>query len=136
MKKLILLFFALFIGAGVFAQEVVPDDPAIPGLSFEGIFGTFAALVAAIPVIVQILRNVIFKTASGLVMQVISWIIGLLVALAGWYFKLGFLDGISVWMALAYGAGACLAANGIFDTGIVSLIIDSLFKLFKTKKEA
>jgi hypothetical protein len=92
----------------------------------DGIFGTFFALVAFIPVAVQFLRRFLFPKATGLGIQIFSWVAGLIITMAGWLLNLGFLDGLSIWMALLYGAGASLAANGIFDTGLITAI----FKLF------
>jgi hypothetical protein len=134
--KLLFSFFSLLMlfmcsVCDVSAQSVDPSTP--PGIPLDGIFATFLTLVAFIPVAVQFLRNVLFKGASGLVMQILSWAIGLVITGVGWGLNIGFLAELSVWQALIYGAGACLAANGVFDTGIVSTIIDGIFKLFKPK---
>lgn len=147
MKKLKLII-SLLVFVGGFAFAIPPDvsasdTGAILSLSQDGqtsgagmlesIFATFLALVAFIPVAVQFLRNVLFKNASGLVMQVISWVTGLVITLLGWWLNAGFLAELSMWQAMIYGAGACLASNGVFDTGMVSAIIDGIFKLFKSK---
>jgi len=107
------------------AQEAV----VIAAKSFDGIFETFLALVAFIPIVVQFLRRFILPNSSGLTAQIFSWAIGIAITMVGWLLKLGFLDGISIWIAFLYGAGACLAANGIFDTGIITTI----FGLFGKK---
>lgn len=95
----------------------------------DGIFETFFALAAFIPIAVQFLRKLIIPGVSGLWVQIFSWAIGLGITMLGWAFGLGFLSGLMWQQALMYGAGACLAANGIFDTGL----IESVFSLF-TKK--
>jgi len=98
--------------------------------TIDGVFETFFALVAFIPIAVQFLRKLIIPNAVGLSVQIFSWVIGILITLTGWLLKIGFLDGLSVWMAILYGAGACLAANGIFDTGLINM----LFGLFGKKQ--
>ena len=151
MKHLFLLFLALAFSICAFSQAV-PDpvtdssgvaleqqstggtgqDQAVTAeKTFDGIFETFFALVAFIPVAVQFLKKLIIPNAAGLSVQIFSWAIGIAITIAGWLLHLGFLDGLSFWIALLYGAGACLAANGIFDTGIITAI----FGLFGQKAQ-
>jgi hypothetical protein len=128
MKRLIfLLFLSLSFSVCMFSQPADPEvvTPQIP----SGIFETFLALVAFIPVVVEFLKRLIIPNATGFGVQIFSWTIGILITLAGWLLNLGFLNGLSWWMALLYGAGACLAANGIFDTGLITAI----FSLFGKK---
>jgi len=148
--KHLLLTLALIFSAHVFSQaafDSVPDNTAQivyqqyedsiaaqqqalnPVKTIDGIFETFFALVAFIPIAVQFLRRLIIPNVSGLSVQIFSWAIGIAITMAGWILHLGFLNGLSFWLALLYGAGACLAANGVFDTGIVTAI----FGLFGKK---
>lgn len=121
----------LAFSIAVFSQTVPEPDPPVPEVkTIDGIFETFFALVAFIPLAVQTLRRLVMPNAGGLGVQIFSWVVGLAVTLVGWWFHLGFLDGLSIWMALLYGTGACLAANGIFDTGIITAI----FSLFEKRK--
>ena len=43
-----------------------------------------------------------------------------------WLLNLGILETLSFWPAMAIGAGASLAANGVFDTGIVTALLKLL----------
>jgi hypothetical protein len=95
--------------------------------NIEDAFVTMAALIAFIPFVVQILRNWIMPDEGGLTVQIFSWSVGIVITLAGWLAGLGFLDGLLWWQAVLYGLGACLAANGIFDTGLIL----SVFSLFR-----
>jgi len=108
---------------------IASETPVLHLSAIEGIFSTFIALVAFIPIAVQYLRSRFMPNYSGIWIQVFSWVVGLIITLIGWILNLGFLDGLSVWLALLYGVGACLASNGIFDTGIIS----ALFKLVDKK---
>jgi len=101
------------------------EQPAIQ----DGIFSTFLALVAFIPVAVQFLRKRLIPNATSIWVQVFSWVVGIAITLSGWLLHLGFLDGLSIWLALLYAFGACLAANGLFDTGLIT----DLFGLFGKK---
>jgi hypothetical protein len=105
--------------------QVVYEQSAIP----DGIFSTFLALAAFIPVAAQFLRKRLIPNATGIWVQAFSWAVGIAVTLAGWLLHLGFLDGLSIWLALLYAFGACLAANGVFDTGLIT----ALFGLFGKK---
>lgn len=108
---------------------IASETPVLQLSAIEGIFSTFIALVAFIPIAVQYLRSRFIPDYSGIWVQVFSWVVGIIITLIGWILNLGFLDGLSVWLALLYGVGACLAANGIFDTGIIT----GLFKLVGKK---
>lgn len=140
---------SLIFSAGVFSQTAdVPDtgSPAVTAVAavetvspdnvLAGIFETFFALVAFIPIAVQFLRKLLFPNAAGIGIQIFSWVIGLIVTMAGWLLHLGFLDGMNIWAALLYGAGACLAANGVFDTGLITALFDALFKAIGIHKSA
>jgi|LSPZ01.1.fsa_nt_gi hypothetical protein len=124
-----------------YEQPAYPDDTSTaytppdtvleeaPANTVEGVFATFFALAAFIPIAVQFLRKLLIPDASGTGVQIFSWVTGLGITIAGWALHLGFLSDLSFWMALLYGAGACLAANGIFDTGLISAV----FGLFGKK---
>jgi len=93
-------------------------------------FETFAALVAIIPIVVEILKG-LFKPAPGLWTQVFSWVVGMLLTFGVWllgnFAGIGFLVNVPWWLMLLNGFGACLASNGVFDTGLVEWLL-GLFK--------
>lgn len=107
-----------------FEDGVVTTVQSPPESDFALNFATFASFVVLVNLSVQFLKN-LFK-AEKLVAQIISWLMGLILALIGWYFNLGFLSGLEIWLALLYGFGASLVSNGVFDTGLVSWFL-SLF---------
>lgn len=108
------------------AAQEAPSPPQVNPVVEA--FTTFAALVAVIPVVTEFLKKILsVKPGGGIWTQVLSWATGILLTLAGWLLDLGFLSGLSVYLALLYGAGASLAANGVFDTQIITAI----FGLFK-----
>lgn len=125
MKKFLIIVCALIlIVTGVYAQAVVESGP-----DYSSAFTTFAGLVAIIPFVVEGMKK-IFKSLSPIVIQIISWGTGITVTMFGWAFHLGFLIDLEWWQALLYGLGVSLAANGIFDTGLIEWIV----ALFTKKK--
>jgi hypothetical protein len=112
-----------------YAPAIVVEAPTISVQTIEGVFATFFALVAFIPIAVQFLRKLLIPDIGGIWAQIFSWTVGIGITLLGWAFHLGFLNELNIWLALLYGAGACLAANGVFDTGLISAI----FSLFRRK---
>lgn len=66
----------------------------------------------------------------SIVIQILSWIVGIGICMFGWWQHLGFLDDLDWYIALLYGLGSGLAANGIADTGLIQWIIG----LFASKK--
>ena len=111
-------------------EVITPEaDPSNQESPFSGIFETFFALVAFLPIAIQFLKKIIIPKVDGIWAQIFSWAIGIAITLAGWLLNFGFLDGLCFWLALLYGFGASLAANGVFTTGIVQAI----FGLFGKK---
>ena len=109
------------------AQTVAAD---VPATDYDAVFASLAAIVAVIPVVVEAVKALIPKLPSWAV-QVLSWVIGIAVCMFGWWQELGFLAGQEWYIALLYGLGSGLAANGVADTGLIQWII-GLF----TKKKA
>lgn len=117
----------LLIPVALFAQTGIDSS----GVNYDSAFATFVSLTAAIPVVVEFLKRLLGKTKAtpNWLVQVFSWIVGIILALVGWVFHLGFLAGIDWYWAIIYGFGATLAANGVADTKIIQWI----FSLFNKK---
>ena len=126
MKKfvcLLVLFLFAFVSA-TFAA-VTGDDGA--SVDYGSVFATFASLVAVIPFVTETLKG-LFRITQPIVSQVISWLVGALLAMFAWWLGLGFLDGTLWWVALIYGLAASLAANGVFDTGLIEWLVGLIIK--------
>jgi len=104
------------------AQVVTDTGTVTQQTDFNSIFASISALVAAIPVVVEIIKKLIPSMPSWAI-QLISWIVGIGITMFGWWMHLGFLDNLPWYLALAYGFGVSLAANGIADTGLVQWIV-------------
>lgn len=101
----------------------------VPATDYDAVFASLAAIVAVIPVVVEAVKALIPKLPSWAV-QVLSWVIGIAVCMFGWWQELGFLAGQEWYIALLYGLGSGIAANGVADTGLIQWIIG----LFAKKK--
>jgi hypothetical protein len=119
MKKS-LIYLALFIIAPLltFAQGTSFDS------GFMTMFTTFAAFTAAIPFVVEFIKK--FITLQGLAAQIVSWTIGIILAFAGYYFNIGIFEPFLWWQSLLFGIGASLAANGLFDTKLITTILNAI----------
>jgi hypothetical protein len=129
LKICMLMVIMLLPATLLFAQDgTTPSDPSS---LFESAFATFVGLVAAIPVVVEFFKNLFGKTKAtpDWVVLTLSWVVGIIMTMVGWYFNLGFLSGLTWYWALIYGFGASLAANGVADTKIIQWI----FTLFQKK---
>lgn len=106
------------------------------GIAYADAFTTFASLVAIIPVVFEFLKNLFGKTENtpNWIVQTLSWVTGLAIAMFGWYFNLGFLANIQWYWALIYGFGATLAANGVADTKILTWVFSLLKNIFSKNK--
>lgn len=124
----VILSFA--IGLPVLAQAV-PDASVETAGNYDAVFLSLSAIVAVIPLIVEIVKG-FFPRMEGIVTQIVSWVVGVGICLFGWWQHLGFLDGIEWYIALLYGLGSGLAANGIADTGLIEWVIG----LFRRKSKA
>lgn len=96
-------------------------------------FISFVALVAAIPVIAEIVIS-LFKPPSGIWTQAVSWVVGLGLTLLGWWLNLGILADILWWQAILIALCASLAANGIWDTGLYEAILRAIGLIKGVKK--
>jgi hypothetical protein len=99
-------------------------------------FSTFILLVAIVPIVTEALKKMlgVYKYTPDLLIQILSWSVGILLALFGWWVKLGFLADLLWYQALLYGFGASLAANGVADTKLIQKIIELIISFLNKKK--
>ena len=88
-------------------------------------FASFAALCAVVPFLVELIKS--FVAMPSLAKQIVSWTLGLAISMVLWKLNIGFVAGVEWWLAAIYGVGAGLVSNGIFDTGIITKIVEALF---------
>lgn len=83
---------------------------------------TFAGFVGGVVLLTEGAKR-LFPKMEGLATQIVSWCVGLAAAMLLWWLDAGFVADVSWYVALCYGFGASLVANGIADTGFVQWII-------------
>ena len=92
--------------------------------AFEELFVNFTALVLGTTFFAEALINNL--KAKEFTAQLISWGSGILLAFGGWFLDLGFLIGMAWWQVALTGLGAALAANGVWDTQWIKLLLKAL----------
>jgi hypothetical protein len=88
-------------------------------------FTTTTGLIALIETVTEFVK-LKFKIPNAYI-QYVSWLIGILLAVAGQLLALGMFETMTWVQTIIAGFGAALASNGVFDTGLVDWII-SIFK--------
>ena len=119
MKKLIFFLFALavlILPVAVFAGE--NPDPTNENPISLAMFVDLTALAAGIAAITLFIKST-FNT-SGLITDIVSWVLGPVLGLIGFYFKLGMFAELLWYGALLYGLLASFYANKGYD--ILSVI--------------
>ncbi len=129
MKELI-LFFALMLGfvSAAFAQtgEVSTD------MDYDSMIATFVGFAGCVVLLTEGIKA-LFPKMEGLVTQIVSWTVGLVAAMLLWWLDAGFVADVEWYIALLYGFGASLVANGIADTGLVQWLIGLITKRTESK---
>ena len=124
MKKLI-LFFVLMLGfvSASFAQT----GDVSTSMDYDSMIATFAGFPGCVVLLTEGIKA-LFPKMEGLVTQIVSWTVGLAAAMLLWWLDAGFVADVEWYIALLYGFGASLVANGIADTGLVQWLIGLIAK--------
>ena len=126
-SKLTLIILMIFTAStALFAQEVITPEQLIEQGS-QGFSSFFVTLAALIPLVTflsaWVTQHVLGHEAKGWMKQIASWLVALILSMAGWWLKLGVFDGLIWWHALVFGAGVGLAANGFFDIKLIQTML-------------
>ena len=122
MKKLFALITVLFVFTGViFAQ----GGGVLGDFDINTVFASLAG-VAAGSVFVSALLIKWVKAEKDWVKQLISWVSPVALFVAGNLLNIGFMAEFTWLMTFAYGLGAGLVSNGIFDIELVKAILAAL----------
>lgn len=117
MKKLIFFFVSLTMLAIVLPMTATagesPGTPVVENPISMLMFADIAALAAGIAAITLLIKNAFGTT--GLITDIVSWALGPILGLIGWYFKLGLFEGLLWYVAILYGLMAAFTANKGYD---------------------
>lgn len=105
-------------------------------------FATFVAFVLGVMTITEAV-NKLFKVDNSTVKLIISWVLSLALAAAGFALQLGFFadcGDVSQWQgwvkACLIGIGCGLCANGLYDRNEMWHLLELIFPIFKSKKNS
>ncbi|MFR8639630.1 MAG: hypothetical protein ACLVEE_03665 [Phocaeicola vulgatus] len=127
--KRIMLFLMLMLGT---VSAVMAQESDVPVTDYDAMIGTFAGFAAGVVVLTEGLKG-LFPNMKGWVTQIVSWCVGIAGAMLLWWLDAGFVSDVQWYIALLYGFGASLVANGIADTGLVQWLIGLIVKKSESK---
>lgn len=127
--KRIMLFLMLMLGT---VSAVMGQGVDVPVTDYDAMIGTFAGFAAGVVVLTEGLKG-LFPNMKGWVTQIVSWCVGIAGAMLLWWLDAGFVSDVQWYIALLYGFGASLVANGIADTGLVQWLIGLIVKKSESK---
>ena len=113
-------------------SAVMAQGVDVPVTDYDAMIGTFAGFAAGVVVLTEGLKG-LFPNMKGWVTQIVSWCVGIAGAMLLWWLDAGFVSDVQWYIALLYGFGASLVANGIADTGLVQWLIGLIVKKSESK---
>jgi len=131
MKKILFICFSLFVllvgvsAVPLAATELLPVSP--PEFGFGSYFVSLASLAILVGLITQAL-NMKFQL-RGILPQLLSWLVSIVLCLIGWQFNLGIFEGITDLFQIAlYSLIVTFGANGGYDLIVnMKLLVDRYF---------
>lgn len=124
-----MLFLMLMLGT---VSAVMAQGADVSVTDYDAMIGTFAGFAAGVVVLTEGLKG-LFPDMKGWVTQLASWCVGIAGAMLLWWLDAGFVSDVQWYIALLYGFGASLVANGIADTGLVQWLIGLIVKKSESK---
>ena len=128
--RILLIFLATFATTYAFGQEL--NSSVNKELSFFDYFLSFCCFIIVVPFLIEGVKSLLPPQKSG-INVLISWFTGVLVAIVSFYLDIGIFEHFSLVQSLDAGFGATLACNGVFDSGIITLILKFL-NIYSTEK--
>lgn len=127
--KRIMLFLMLMLGT---VSAVMAQGTDVSVTDYDAMIGTFTGFAAGVVVLTEGLKD-LFPNMKGWVTQIVSWCVGIAGAMLLWWLDAGFVSDVQWYIALLYGFGASLVANGIADTGLMQWLISLIVKKSESK---
>lgn len=107
------MFALLLVTMTTFAQGAETDP-----IDYSAYIMSFAALAGGLPFVVEFFRSKI--GIRGLGLQLVSWTLGIIVAIICNLINVGMFEGLELWEAIVLGFFASLASNGVANTGVIT----------------
>lgn len=134
--RVVLLLAVTMITSCVFAQDVSSVSGStefMQPIDFTQYFVSFAAFIFLVPFVVEGLKK-LFRVTKGYLSIIISWITGIVLAIVAHFLSLGIFGDFTIIQTLITGFGGSLAANGVFDTGLITKILEILIPKLRKHK--
>ena len=125
--KRIMLFMMLMLGV---VSAVMAQGTDVPATDYDAMIGTFDGVAAGVWFLNEVLKGS-FPNMNVWLTQLVSWGVGLVCVMLLWWLDAAYVSDVSWDIALLYGFGASLVANGVADTGLVQWVIG----LFRKKRK-
>jgi len=123
-----LLMISLFIPLLIFAQTGIQNLFTSGTEIWVSFSLSLVALIAAITEVTELIKS--FTGANGTISKIISWSLGIVLAVIGNLMNLGIFENADWIWTLILGAAATLAANGLFTYDFVKMILNFLTPKF------
>lgn len=131
MKKVKVLFLMLLVGVLFVPMAIAQESGATIDPNIPGYFVNLVGISALVTLLFGFLKK--WLKLTGILAQVLSWVLAVAVCYVGWLFKWGIFETVTQWFIPAiYGIAVGLVSNGIFDIEFVKAIL-RLFKLESPK---
>lgn len=129
MKRFIFLMMGLMALCLGLQAQTLDTGLTIPFTDVNTVVATFSGFVAGLVFLVEVIKKYA-ANLKGVPLQIVSWGIGMVITIILWAFHIGFVADVTWYVAVMYGIGATLVANGLADTKL----IQSIIALFSKKK--
>lgn len=117
MRTLILIFTLLFAFClPVFAVGSPPDPVGIVNVAID--VSTVSGIAALVLLVTGWLKTHLFKV-GGKWARWLSWLVSMIICTILWIFNIGLFEPLTWTVALIYGIGIALVANGVFTAETV-----------------
>lgn len=120
-KFLLLLIAVLGVSLGLAAQTLGAETA--PLIDYETTITTLGGFAIGIMAVVGVIKRMV-PGLHGIGTQIVSWVVAILSALIFWWLQTGMFAGMLWYIALLYGFGGGLIANGLADINLVQGIIN------------
>lgn len=131
MKRFLFLMMALMAFCLGIQAQTTDTGILFPFTDISAFVATFSGFVTGLVLLVEAIKKY-FPTLKKVPLQLVSWGIGLVIILILWVFRIGFVADVTWYVAVMYGIGGTLVANGVADTKLIQSII-ALFSKKKTQ---
>ena len=83
-----------------FASATFAQTVTVPEVDYNSMIATFAGFVGGVVLLIEGIKT-LFPKMEGLTTQIVSWCVGIVAAVLLWWLDVGFVSGMTWYMAFA-----------------------------------